>query len=82
MKVKFNKSIGDTVWVMKDNKPKRGVISEISYIKSISCFDFETVTEHVYFDVLLGDVSGHGVPIRTFDENSVFNTKKELIESL
>ena len=78
MKVKFNKSIGDTVWVMKDNKPQRGVISEISYTKSISCFDFETVSEHVFFDVLFRD-SGS---IRTFDEDSVFNTKKELIESL
>ena len=78
MKVKFNKNIGDTVWVMKDNKPQRGVISEISYIKSISCFYFETVSEHVYFDVLFRD-SGS---IRTFDEDSVFNTKKELIESL
>ena len=78
MKVKFNKNVGDTVWVMKDNKPQSGVISELSYIKSISCFDFETITEHVYVDVLFGD----GCYIITFDEDSVFNTKKELIESL
>ena len=55
MKVEFNLSPGDTVWLMDDNQAKCGTIASASYVKSVSCVDFDTVYESKRYDV---DVDG------------------------
>ena len=78
MKVEFNLSPGDTVWLMDDNQVKCGKIVSTSYVKSVSCVDFDTVYESKRYDV---DVDGGKVIKGCYDEQ-LFPSKEDLIKSL
>ncbi len=78
MKVEFNLSPGDTVWLMYGNQVKCGTIASASYVKSVSCVDFDTVYESKRYDVNVDD----GKVIKGCYSEQLFPSKDDLIKSL
>ena len=72
----FERNIGDSVWVMHDNKAVNGKICGLRYCKFLSVVDFETVIEKEYIDVAFSNNSNE------FQPNQVFSTKEDLLNSL
>lgn len=77
MEKEFAFNIGDKVWLMHNNGVVCGSIAKMFYVKTISCVDFETVSDNERYYV-----SVEGKRIGNFDKKSLFETKDELLKSL
>lgn len=73
----FTKNLGDEVWVMYDNKPTKGSIIKMGYLKSLDCMDFESINENEQYEIhtFCGNIG-------SFSKNNIFDTKEDLIKSL
>ena len=78
MDIKFNLSPGDSVWIMYNNQIRNGIIDKASYIKNISCVDFESVYEATKYEIRLDGRITTG----PYTENEIFKSKEDLIKSL
>lgn len=78
MQIKTIFNLGDTVWVMKDNKPWSFVVAKIETVskRELSCdaYRVEETTEIYYYSALR--------TLACYKENEVFGTKQGLLESL
>ena len=77
MEKEFAFNLGDKVWLMHNNGVVCGSIAKMFYVKTISCVDFETVSDNERYYV-----SVNGKSIGNFDKKSLFETKDELLKSL
>ncbi len=77
MEKEFAFNLGDKVWLMHNNGVVCGSIAKMFYVKTISCVDFETVSDNERYYV-----SVEGKRIGNFDKKSLFETKDELLKSL
>ncbi len=77
MEKEFAFNLGDKVWLMHNNGVVCGSIAKMFYVKTISCVDFETVSDNERYYV-----SVEGKRIGDFDKKSLFETKDELLKSL
>lgn len=77
MEKEFAFNLGDKVWLMHNNGVVCGSIAKMFYVKTISCVDFETVSDNERYYV-----SVNGKRIGDFDKKSLFETKDELLKSL
>ena len=77
MEKEFAFNLGDKVWLMHNNGVVCGSIAKMFYVKTISCVDFETVSDNERYYV-----SDEGKRIGNFDKKSLFETKDELLKSL
>ena len=77
METEFAFNLGDKVWLMHNNGVVCGSIAKMFYVKTISCVDFETVSDNERYYV-----SVNGKRIGDFDKKSLFETKDELLKSL
>lgn len=78
MKKEFKLKPGDGVWFMYDDKPTFGKITKGWYRRSISCVDFETISEVENYRVAIGENELHD----TFELKDLFPDKESLIKSL
>ena len=78
MKKEFKWKPGDNVWFMYKNKPECGHITKAWYRKSISCVDFETVSEFETYCAAIGEKQLND----TFQLKDLFPDKESLIKSL
>jgi len=77
MEKEFAFNLGDKVWLMHNNGVVCGSIAKMFYVKTISCVDFETVSDNERYYI-----SVNGKRIGDFDKKSLFETKDELLKSL
>ena len=75
--ISTKKNIGDVVWFMNNNKPIYGTIIEIRHNVYIDDVDNKTIIRTEKYYVEYGNQNYISL---NFEE--IFNTKKELIESL
>ncbi len=80
----FKYKPGDLVWFMYENKPICGKISKCLYRKSISCVDYESVSESEMYYVSL---SLKSVPcvikeVGDYGIEDLFPDKQSLLKSL
>jgi hypothetical protein len=78
MTKEFKWKPGDIVWFMYKDKATLGEIASCWYRKSISCVDFETVSDIENYRI---SVAGKDLN-DTFDLKSLFPDKESLIKSL
>lgn len=81
MEIEFKRNVGDSVWVITDNKVQLGNIERINFYNFVSPVDCRSVESGVKYRVKYGDF-GCGHFEDDFDENQLFDTKEELIKSL
>lgn len=78
MKKTFDFNINDKVWLMHDNEAVIGVITKMIYKKSISCSDFESLSEvenYILYTEGNKQLGEH-------NRKELFRTKEDLIKSL
>lgn len=78
MEKEFAFNIGDIVWLMHNNAAVCGNITKMSYVKTISCVDFETISTNEKYYV---SVDGKKL-IDSYDASKLFRTKEDLLKSL
>lgn len=78
MEIKFYRSIGDKVWFMNENHTAEGTISAVRYSKSVSCVNYETVSENEIYSV---DIDGRRIG-DNYRTCQLFDTKEDLLKSL
>lgn len=77
MEKEFAFNPGDKVWLMHNDGVMCGSIEKMFYVKNVSCFDFETVSDNERYYV-----SVNGKSIGDFEKKQLFETKEDLIKSL
>lgn len=76
---KYN--LGDTVWIMGDNAPTKGIVTSINYIVSMDYEDIRDGLTSKKDTTIEYDVENDNFA-DTFEETEIFSSKKELINSL
>ena len=76
IETKFN--IGDEVWIMKDNRPRKFVVQGISVELVDGLYEG---CRHLGLDVISYEFGSRMSPL-IYSECSVFRTKQELLDSL
>lgn len=83
MKVLLNKQIGETVWLMHNDKVAFGTIKNILYRQFISNLDHETIVTVEKYTVVIEDNKYVGKFIEVSrDKDELFQDKESLIKSL
>lgn len=74
----------DLVWFMYKNKPMCGKITKCLYRKSISCVDYESVSEseRYYAGLLLKDAPCAIIEVGDYGIEDLFPDKESLLKSL
>jgi len=76
MKIETEFNIGDSFWVMRDNKPKVFHIESIRTLSEKSSLDhYQTVSNTSVFYKVYGETT-------TYLEDDIFRTKADLLNSL
>ena len=78
MKKEFKWKPGDLVWFMYNDQASCGKITKSWYRKSISCVDFETISEVENYYISLAGKDLHD----TYELKDLFPDKESLIKSL
>ncbi len=84
MKKEFKYKPGDLVWFMHENKPICAKISRALYRKSISCVDFETISEseRYYVTLHIKDAPCALKELGDYGTEDLFDDKQSLLKSL
>lgn len=77
MEKEFAFNVGDKVWLMHNNAAVCGAIAKMFFVRSVSCVDYESVSENEKYYV-----SVDGKVIDYFDLKYLFKSKEDLINSL
>lgn len=79
----FTYKIGDSVWLMYEDKAICRPITKAWYSKHISCADFESVSDNESYYVCISTNSRTGNKFElSFELKDLFKTKEDLINSL
>lgn len=71
MKIETKYNLSDEIWLIEDQRAKRGIIT---------CIDFKQIVKEDY--IIIYSIRINGNPAIFSSENNVFKTKEELIASL
>lgn len=77
MEKEFAFNLGDKVWLMHNDGAVCGSIAKMFYVRTVSCVDFETVSDNERYYV-----SVNGKSIGDFEKKDLFETKGDLLKSL
>lgn len=77
MEITFKRNVGDSVWVITNNKVQLGNIEKIYFYDFVSPVDCKSIETGVKYSVKLSDSI-----CEIFEDEQLFDTKEELIKSL
>jgi len=77
MEKEFDRTPGDSVWVMHNNKAVCGIIKRVFFCHGIDCVNFSDIITNEEYEVYADEKS-----IGMFKLKEMFSSKAELINSL